>query len=107
MKELAPAEAKQWMDAHPDGIVVDCRESDELKSCSIQDAVNVPLSVFGYVAPDKLPDKARPILIYCHHGMRSQTAAQFLEKRGYSDVSSLQGGIDQWSCQVDPSVPRY
>jgi len=47
------------------------------------------------------------VVVYCHHGIRSQSAAAFLERSGFSDVSSLTGGIDAWSCEVDPTVPRY
>ena len=47
------------------------------------------------------------IVVYCHHGMRSLRAAQYLERSGFSRVSNLTGGIDRWSLEVDPSVLRY
>lgn len=52
-------------------------------------------------------DKATPIAFVCHHGVRSQTAAQHYLGKGYQKVFNLQGGIEAWSATVDPSVPRY
>ncbi len=47
------------------------------------------------------------IVTYCHHGIRSVSAGAFLERLGFTNVHSLTGGIDAWSCEVDPGVPRY
>ena len=49
----------------------------------------------------------QPIVCLCHHGVRSLQVAAFLEQRGFEQVFNLSGGIDAWSCQVDPSVARY
>jgi rhodanese-related sulfurtransferase len=48
-----------------------------------------------------------PIVVHCHLGVRSQAAASFLIDEGYTHVRSLAGGIDAWSCQIDPTVLRY
>jgi rhodanese-related sulfurtransferase len=48
-----------------------------------------------------------PIIVYCHHGIRSRSAALALEQLGFTNVYSLAGGIDAWSLEVDPQVPRY
>jgi rhodanese-related sulfurtransferase len=55
---------------------------------------------------NELPDD-KPIVVYCHHGMRSMQVALFLEHAGFSDVYNLSGGIEAWSVQIDPSVARY
>jgi len=52
-------------------------------------------------------DKSTQIVLYCHHGVRSLQAAQFLAQNGFQNVRSMAGGIDAWSQQIDPSVPRY
>jgi rhodanese-related sulfurtransferase len=52
-------------------------------------------------------DKAQRIVVYCHHGVRSLDAAAYLVGHGMTNVQSLAGGIDAWSCEVDQSVPRY
>jgi len=52
-------------------------------------------------------NKNHPIFVYCHHGTRSRALAQQLLSLGYRNVYNLEGGIDAWSREVDPSVPRY
>ena len=53
-------------------------------------------------------DRNTVMLFQCHHGIRSQSAAEyFLREQGFSNLYNLRGGIDAWSQLVDPSVPRY
>jgi len=46
-------------------------------------------------------------VLICHHGMRSQQAANYLVQSGYKNIANLTGGIDAWSCACDSSVRRY
>jgi rhodanese-related sulfurtransferase len=52
-------------------------------------------------------DKSQAIICICHHGIRSLSAAQFLAKQGFANVNSMKGGLDAWSQQIDPKLPRY
>ncbi len=52
-------------------------------------------------------DKSTPLAFFCHHGPRSQNAAEHFVQKGWKQVYNLTGGIDAWSLQVDPKVPRY
>ncbi len=105
-REINALDARSLLDAG--GVrLVDCREPDEFAICKIGRAELIPLSVFADEAPRKLADTSATILIYCHHGMRSARAAQWLDARGYADVISLTGGIESWSREIDPGVPRY
>ncbi len=52
-------------------------------------------------------DAARPVVCICHHGVRSAQVVAFLQRQGYPQVYNLAGGVDAWSTQVDPAVPRY
>ena len=52
-------------------------------------------------------DRGTPLVFHCHHGMRSQAAAEYFLSQGFRDVSNLVGGIDAWSREVDGRVPRY
>jgi monothiol glutaredoxin len=52
-------------------------------------------------------DPDTPIVFQCHHGIRSQQAAEYFRRKGFRNLSNLQGGIDAWSQLVDPTVPRY
>lgn len=54
-----------------------------------------------------LRDRNTPIVFQCHHGIRSQGAAEYFERQGFRNLYNLVGGIDAWSLLVDPSVPRY
>ena len=54
-----------------------------------------------------LRDRDTPIVFQCHHGIRSQHAAEYFRREGFRKLYNLQGGIDAWSVLVNPSVPRY
>jgi len=47
------------------------------------------------------------LIVYCHHGVRSQRVANWLTGNGFADVASMTGGIDLWSVEVQPELPRY
>ena len=94
-------------------VVLDVREPAELQAASVrQDGftlVHIPMREI----PARLAELQRrfgldhPIACLCHHGVRSQQVASYLLQNGFSEVVNLQGGIDDWSRQVDPSVARY
>ena len=54
-----------------------------------------------------LRERDTPIVFQCHHGVRSQHAAEYFRNQGFLNLYNLRGGIDAWSLLVDPSVPRY
>jgi rhodanese-related sulfurtransferase len=54
-----------------------------------------------------LRDRDTPIVFQCHHGVRSQQAAEYFRRQGFRNLYNLSGGIEAWSVLVDPSVPRY
>ncbi len=109
---IRPAQLADWIAAAPQGsrpLVLDVRESWELQTASIKPAgfelVTIPMGEI----PARLAelDPARPVACLCHHGMRSLRVAGFLEHQGYEQVANITGGIDAWSAEVDPAVPRY
>ena len=88
--------------------LIDCREEDEFAFCRIEGAEIIPLSGFVETVVGRLgTDLAQSLVVYCHHGMRSLQATRFLRKLGYRATFSLRGGIEDWSKEIDPSVPRY
>ena len=107
VRELSATEARAWLEAEHPPRVVDVREQEEWDLCRIEGAELMPLSIFDRLAPERLRDAAEPLLIYCHHGVRSRRAAEFLVQQGFTDVANLTGGIDAWSTDVNPAVPRY
>ena len=91
--------------------LVDVREAQELELAALdQPVIHLPLSR-SQEWLDQIPallDRERPVVVLCHAGMRSwQFASWLIEAQGYEDVWNLEGGIEAWSVEVDPSVPRY
>jgi rhodanese-related sulfurtransferase len=97
--------ARKLQSAEP-VFLLDVREPWEHELAALPSAVLVPLPELPARAAALLPPGA-PVVVYCHHGIRSLSAAAFLERQGFPDVASLHGGIDAWSRDVDPAVPRY
>jgi len=85
--------------------LLDVREPFEVEMANIDGANLIPLG--------ELParygelDRTREIFVFCHSGMRSERAAEFLRSAGFSKVANVAGGIDAWSEEIDSNVPRY
>ena len=86
-------------------LVIDVREPFEYEIAHIAGAQLKPLGEIMAWASEF--DKEAEIVLQCHTGSRSMYAAQFLQRLGFKHVTNLKGGIEAWSVQVDPSVPRY
>ena len=86
-------------------IIVDVREPDEFAYARIEGALLRPLG--GILVWAQELDRDREVVMMCHTGNRSGSAAAFLRKMGFKQVRNLLGGIDAWSVYVDPRVPRY
>ena len=102
---ITPKELKTRIDKGDRLLLVDVREQWEHALAKLEGSVLIPLATLPQ-SLDKL-DRQAEIIAYCHHGMRSADATGFLLQQGFSNVKNLIGGIDAWSAQVDPSVPRY
>ncbi|MFA5939266.1 MAG: rhodanese-like domain-containing protein [Sinimarinibacterium sp.] len=89
----------------PGVTVLDVRTDEELFAARLAGAKHIPLQELPMRYVELNP--AQHIAVLCHHGVRSQMAARFLEQNGFQDVSSVDGGLDAWSMHVDPTVPRY
>lgn len=106
--EISVAAASKLRQAAPAGLrVLDVRDPDEFAICRLAGAELMPLVTVPNEAIAKLGDLDAPILVYCHHGMRSLRAVEMLRHLGYAKSQSLTGGIEQWSLEIDPTVPRY
>ena len=103
--QLSPAALKQWLDEGKPLTLLDVREEEEVAVCALEGHVHIPMNLIP-LRQNELSDDA-PIVVYCHHGMRSLYSAMYLAEAGFEEVYNLQGGIDAWSQQIDPSVPRY
>jgi adenylyltransferase/sulfurtransferase len=86
-------------------VVLDVREPYEWAIARLPHARLVPLDSLPQAVPSL--DRARELVVYCHHGVRSEAAAAWLRDQGFARVRNLVGGIDRWSLEVDPSLRRY
>ena len=101
VREIAPRELAAMKD---EVTLVDVREPWEADICSIDGGVLIPMQSL----PQRLHEipRDRPVALYCHLGMRSLMAAQYLAAAGY-DALSLAGGVDGWAVEVDGEMARY
>lgn len=105
--EIEPEAVHALQEAGEPFRLIDCREPDEYEIARLPQGELFPLGTIGTDYATRLPDPAEPIVIHCHHGMRSAKAALFLRQKGYQNVWSMAHGIDGWSRDIDPTVPLY
>lgn len=103
--ELTPREGQQRLARANEVLFVDVRERWEYETSRIERSVLIPLREI----PGNLGrlQASREIVLFCHHGIRSLDAAAWLREQGVANAWSMAGGIDRWSAEIDPSVPRY
>ena len=89
-------------------VLIDVRQGWEHETCALPDSLLLPLDELRERWAEAEPATAGALIVaYCHHGVRSLGAASILEAHGLGPVVSLAGGIDAWSREIDPAVPRY
>ena len=109
---VRPAQLSAWFASAPEGsrpVVLDVREPWELNTASVNaEGFELRAIPMGSI-PNQLAnlDPARPVACLCHHGVRSLRVAAYLAQQGFENVSNITGGIDAWSAELDPAVPRY
>jgi rhodanese-related sulfurtransferase len=88
-------------------LLLDCREEEEHKLVHITAAKLLPMSQLESRVGELAAHKGGEIIVHCHHGGRSLRVAKLLRAQGFAKVASMAGGIDQWSVEIDPKLPRY
>ncbi|MEP6535793.1 MAG: rhodanese-like domain-containing protein [Bryobacteraceae bacterium] len=88
--------------------LIDVREPFEHQIASIAGSELIPMNTVP-VSLQQIEKKSDDgtLIVFCHHGMRSLSVVNWLRQQGVSNCQSMSGGIDRWSTQIDPSVPRY
>ena len=87
--------------------LLDVRNEWEHQLARLPDQALIPLHELPSRLDEVQPPQGALLVAYCHHGVRSLSAAAFLRNAGFAEAVSLAGGIDRWSLAVDASVPRY
>lgn len=106
INQLSAHELKQWRDEGRAFHLLDVRTDEEVETAALPDSIHIPMNLIP-LRHNELPDDGLPLVVYCHHGVRSLHTAMYLADAGFEELYNLQGGIDAWSLEVDSSVPRY
>ena len=101
---MTSAEYAIWRRDNTPHVLLDVRQPEEFDAAKIEGALLIPLNEL----PGRLGElpKNLPVVVMCHHGMRSAHAVHHLREAGY-DALNLAGGIDSWSREIDPSIATY
>jgi rhodanese-related sulfurtransferase len=102
---ITPKELRERIERGDDVLLIDVREPDEHAVAAIKSARLLPLSLYNDWV--EALDPAQETVVMCHHGIRSAQVCAYLARQGFTNLYNLSGGIDRWSLEVDPAVPRY
>ena len=106
--EVSAQEVKRRLQAGERLHLIDVRQPDEHAIARIEGSELIPMAEVPN-ALQQLEQRAdeAPLVVFCHHGVRSANVVQWLRGQGLTECQSMAGGIDAWSTDVDGSVPRY
>jgi len=106
--EISPREAKSRLSGSNKAVLVDVREPEEFALAKIEGAFLLPMQTVP-AELQRLEGWAdeQDLLVLCHHGVRSLQVAAWLRVHGVENCFSIAGGIERWSLEVDPQIPRY
>jgi rhodanese-related sulfurtransferase len=105
--EISPRDLAQHIENGRAIRLLDVRQPWECKIAQLAESIAIPLNELPARVAEIATEPGTLLVVYCHHGVRSLSAADYLRGLGHVDVCSLAGGIDAWSCEVDPVLPRY
>lgn len=105
MQNWLPQDLAKQLSTAPASIqLLDVREPWEYELVHLENSYLVPLAQLNYGLTAL--NKELPVVVICHHGIRSAHACYLLERLGFQAIN-LTGGIDRWAREVDPSIPIY
>lgn len=106
MRELRPREAAALLAGPHPPRILDVREPWEYALCHLEGALLIPMREL----PGRISelDPEAPLLVVCHHGIRSRMVCRYLEREhGFRNLMNLEGGVAAWAAEVDPGMPTY
>ena len=106
-RQITVDELARLLDSRAPVFLLDVRQPWEHETARLPDSVLIPLSDLAERWGEVNVPPGTLLVAYCHHGVRSLTAAALLEENGIATVASLAGGIDAWARTIDDKVPRY
>jgi rhodanese-related sulfurtransferase len=106
--EISPQDIKRRLDSGEKLHLIDVREPAEFAVARIANAELVPMrTVPAELSRLDASTDVGTLIVFCHHGVRSLNVVNWLREQGVDACQSMAGGIDRWSLDIDPSVPRY
>jgi rhodanese-related sulfurtransferase len=105
--EITPREVKRRVDAGEKLRLIDVREPREFSTARIEGAELIPMREVPAALQSLDDPDGAPLIVICHHGVRSLHVVNWLREQGVAHSQSMAGGIDRWSQEIDPAVPRY
>jgi rhodanese-related sulfurtransferase len=106
--EITPQEVQRRLQAGEKLALIDVREPLEFQLSRIEGAELIPMrSVPAELSRLDGQADETPLIVFCHHGVRSLNVVNWLRGQGVDACQSMAGGIDRWSLEIDPGVPRY
>ena len=105
--EISVAEVHRLRQSDQPFFFLDVRGPDEHQTASIDGTTLIPMNELVDRVGELEAHRNDHIVVHCHHGGRSMQVTQWLRNQGFSKAQNMTGGIEAWSGEVDPSVPRY
>jgi rhodanese-related sulfurtransferase len=104
---MTPTELAEKLRSAKPPRLLDVRQPEEHAFVALPNSTLIPLGELVNRADEIEEWKDDEVVVYCHHGIRSAQAVAHLRGIGFADVHNLSGGIDRWTEEVDPRLPRY
>ncbi len=102
--EISAAELRAKQERGDEFLLLDVREPEEVAIATIAGSTHIPMGDVPSRQQELDPDQE--IVVYCHAGIRSLSVAVWLQRQDFANVKNLAGGIDAWSREIAPNVPR-
>ncbi|MDX1811549.1 MAG: rhodanese-like domain-containing protein [Gammaproteobacteria bacterium] len=106
MRHFTPKQLQEYLESAPEAyLLLDVREPWEYEICHIENSMLLPM---GQI-PNRLDDldKNQDIVVICHHGVRSRQVCLYMAHYGFENTINLDGGIEAWAQEVEPTMQRY
>jgi rhodanese-related sulfurtransferase len=106
--EITPQEVQRRLKSGETLLLIDVRERAEFQLARIDGGELIPMrTVPAELSRLDAQAEQTPLIVYCHHGVRSLNVVNWLREQGIASCQSMAGGIDRWSLEIDSAVPRY
>lgn len=108
MQRFAPKQLADYLQHREQPpLLLDVREPWEYEICHISDSELIPMRQIPDAVEQSRLDPVRETVVICHHGIRSRQVAYYLEHLGFTNLINLEGGVEAWAQDVDPTMKRY